>query len=669
MSDIRDKILREYDIDLEKENIFTLYKIDSVDLSSGELLEKIQETRSRWGKSVNSPNERIVARDRARLEKAEKYEAILQSEKLRKEAFAYYNPSFASGTKQGGGAGDSTQFAKEYFELIATTKTIDQRDVDFFFKYYRAERKNKKEIMEMLKKEMKLYLLKDGKDLADDDKELKGKKKDESSYVLVNLFQEATVLNLQRALEKYEEALRSREICLKYPEIMGGLYKFLNINTIKDAAEFRERMNSMGKEVYQLRQEKGAEYIPLVDMFNILQSIGEYQDVADNMEEFKLLLKYPTLTPYMYSFVEMKAKTIKGMVEIANREYAFKDDVDFILNYYQPIYDNFGISNNAIGALLRKAEKGAKMNKVINAIDEKLGRNKDGRRLPFSIEFIHCLIYWPVFVAYFVFELSRLIFTRLRHAAILVFILMFIWGYQFFPKLGAEKLTILLKIMHKKEWFSYLMGLDKAEHISGGFAFISTIFIVTGLLALYLLPPLFAAVITSKFADDFNKRFDWIGLKRSFQQLLIGIRKKTEERYFEQRQSFVGRQLSKIVINFLCLAILLGIILAIPFGFRKFSESTGYFQPEETESFTQFDTGNSGNIEFFTDAESGDTSVVLLSADSIRREASDSSEVLLDAGLGDSYIYTGANVQSEDGSDWYEVYINEERTETGWIKG
>ena len=53
-------------------------------------------------------------------------------------------------------------------------------------------------------------------------------------------------------------------------------------------------------------------------------------DVADNFPEFKLLIRYPILTPYMYSFTAMKPKTMEGIIEIANREYPFRDDVDLM---------------------------------------------------------------------------------------------------------------------------------------------------------------------------------------------------------------------------------------------------------------------------------------------------------------------------------------------------
>ena len=124
MADIQSKILSKYGIDIAQENIFKLYKIDSAEISPQDLEVKIQDTRKRWNSSINGANEKNAERDRARLEKADKYEAILKDAKLRKEVFNFYNkPSgpVGGGTTPGGG---STEFAKEYFELVGSTKKI-----------------------------------------------------------------------------------------------------------------------------------------------------------------------------------------------------------------------------------------------------------------------------------------------------------------------------------------------------------------------------------------------------------------------------------------------------------------------------------------------------------------------------------------------------------------
>lgn len=672
MADIQSKILSKYGIDIAQENIFKLYKIDSAEISPQDLEVKIQDTRKRWNSSINGANEKNAERDRARLEKADKYEAILKDAKLRKEVFNFYNkPSgpVGGGTTPGGG---STEFAKEYFELVATTKKIKKADVDFFFKYYQSERKNKKAILEMLSKELKINGLgKEGK-YADegDEKDEEGKKKDDTSPLIVNLFQEATVLKIRRAIEKYEEASQSSEVCQRYPDIRNGLYEFLGIKDIENAKQFTEIMAAKGKEVYAIRQEKGTEYVPLVDMYNILQGIGDYQDVVDNIPEFKLLLKYPNLTPYMFSFVEMKPSTIKGMVDVANRDYVFRDDTDFILNYYKPVHDNFGISDSGIGSILRKAEKKAKQNKVLNGIDEKLGRNKNKRKISVGAEIIHWLVYWPIFAVYFVFEVAKAVFTELHRFAIPVFVILFGLESWLLPKLEIDNLLILRKIFFKNQWLSYLDGFmgEAGENVVE--TILLSLVLIIILLAVYVLPPLFVSLFISAFADDFNKRFDWVGIERTFQQIFQVLRKKTEDQYLAQKKLFIKSKIGKVIINLISLAVLIAIIIFTPMGFRKFSETTGYFQKEPKvedyyESSYEGDAGEVGNPDV-NDLPVGKAMVITESSANIRSGPSTDYDVVATASQGDIFVATGNQETASNGRIWYEIYLDDEKTQTGW---
>lgn len=668
MADIQSKILSKYGIDIAQENILKLYKIDSADISPQDLEAKIQDTRKRWNSSINGANEKNAERDRARLEKADKYEAILKNAKLRKEVFNFYNKS--SGPAGGGatpGSG-STAFAKEYFELVATTKKIKKADVDFFFKYYQSERKNKKAILEMLSKELKVNGLGKEDKYADegDTKEEEGKKKDDSNPLIVNLFQEATVLKIRRAIEKFEESAQSNEICQRYPNIRNGLYEFLGIKNVENAKQFTDIMAAKGKEVYAIRQERGTEYVPLVDMYNILQSIGDYQDVVDNIPEFKLLLKYPNLTPYMFSFVEMKPSTVKGIVDVANRDYVFRDDADFILNYYKPIHDNFGISDSGIGAILRKAEKKAKQNKVLNDIDEKLGRNKNKRKISIGAEIIHWLVYWPIFAVYFVFEVAKAIFTELHRFAIPVFIILFGLESWLLPELGIDNLLILRKLFFKNQWLSYLNGFmgEMGENVVE--TILLSLVLILILLAVYILPPLFVSLFIAEFADDFNKRFDWVGIERTFQQVFQILRKRTEDQYLAQKKLFVKSKIGKVIINQISLAILIPIIIFTPVGFRKFSETTGYFQKElkVEDYYESVDEGDAGEVE--NDLPVVQTMVITESSANIRSGPGTDYDVVTTASQGDIFVATGNQETASNGRIWYEIYLDDEMTQTGW---
>lgn len=673
MADIQSKILNKYKIDIAQENIFKLYKIDSADISSQDLERKIQETRKRWTTSINGANEKNAERDRARLEKADKYEAILKDDKLRKEVFNFYNKPAGGSAGEGTASGDGTTgFAKEYFELVATTKKIKKADVDFFFKYYQSERKNKKAILEMLSKELKINGLgKEGKYADEDDAtESEGKKKDDTSPLIVNLFQEATVLKIRRAIEKFDEAAGSNELCQRYPKLRSGLFEYLEVKDIGDAKQFTELMSAKGKEVYAVRQERGAEYVPLVDLFNILQSIGDYQDVVDNIQELKLLLKYPNLTPYMFSFVDMKPSTVKGMVNVAKKDYSFRDEADFILNYYKPIHDNFGISDSGIGAILRRAEKKAAQNKVLNEIDKKLGLSKNKRTIPLGIEIIHWLVYWPIFAVYFVFEVAKAIFTELHRFAIPAAVILFGLESWAFPKAGLENLLILRKIFFKNQWLSYLNEFWGEVGVNGFQIFIISLITIIILLTVYLVPPLFVAWYIEEFSDGFNKRFDWVGIERTFQQIFMILKRKTEEQYLAQKKIFIKKKIPKVIINIACMVALIAIIIFTPIGFRKFSETTGYFQKQtKVEKGTDNIVNNEENNQSDPAAEDipiGDLMVITDDSANLRVGPGTDYEVIATASRGDVFVATGNQETASNGRIWYEVYLDAEMTQTAW---
>lgn len=587
MADIHERILKRYDIDVEQENIFKLYKIESADLSRQEIQTAIEATRKRWNQSINGANEKIAERDRNRLDKADKYEAILSDEKLRKELFRYYS----GGGKKSKGKGSSSpvggqEFAREYFNLLKTSKKIKSQDVDFFFEYYQAERKNKKAILDMLKSDFKVAGLdkKDDTDKPDVDDEPEGKRKDENSPLIVNLFQEATVLRLRKCLDNLEKAIQSNDVCQKYPALRDGLYEFLGLNSIDDINVFKEMILSKSKEVYSVRQERGSDFVPLVDILNTLKTLSEYRDVVDNYPEFKLLIKYPTLTPYMFAFTEMKPDTMKGIIDIANKEYSFRDDVDFILNYYNPVHDNFGITNSGIGNLLKKAEKKAKANEVLNRIDEKLNRSKT-KRLSIAVEIVHWLVYFPIFIVYLLFEVFKAISTELHRFILPLFILSFVAANWLFPKIShVENLLYLRKIFIKEEWYEYLKRVTGGTIENGFEAVILSLIALIITIMVYLLPPIFVAYFTLETTTEINKRYDWNGYERTFQQIFQILNNKKEADYKKQPDLYFTQRIPKIIINLVCIILLALLIYLAPTGFRLFSEKTGYFQENKKVS-------------------------------------------------------------------------------------
>ena len=227
MADIREIILNKYNIDIDKEKILKLYGIDKKDISDEELTSKIEATVKKWNISVNGANEKNAIRDSERLKNAAKYEAILRDKSIRKNLFDYYSGSKSAENQD---INRSVDFAREYFSLVATTKKIRNSDIEFFFDYYKEERKNQKAIMDMLSKELKIHGNAVGEkedNNEDDSNEVKKK-----SNVIVNLFEKKTIIKIKTAIDSYNEAKKSEELCKRYNGLGNSLYDYLEINDV-----------------------------------------------------------------------------------------------------------------------------------------------------------------------------------------------------------------------------------------------------------------------------------------------------------------------------------------------------------------------------------------------------------------------------------------------------
>lgn len=275
MADIQTTVLKKYGIDIAQENIFKLYKLEKADPSPQELQNAIDATRKRWTQSVNGANEKNAKRDGERLAKADKYEAVLKDDRLRKEVFAFYN-----GKKNGSNATGNTEFAKEYFKLIETSKKLKKEDVEFFFAYYPAEKRNKKAIVEMLQKEFKIPGIgskgaeeESGEESGEEN--TSGEKNKKEKPFIVNLFQKETIFKIRKMFEYYATAKQTSDVIKKYPQIEESLYEYLRLDETDTLTRLQTFVNSMKTEVFNVRQEKGSDFICMVDLFNKLGELCE----------------------------------------------------------------------------------------------------------------------------------------------------------------------------------------------------------------------------------------------------------------------------------------------------------------------------------------------------------------------------------------------------------
>ena len=558
MEDISDVIFRKYNIDIKRTNVLKLYKIDNQNISPEDLANKITDCRKKWQQSINGANEKFAERDRVHLEKADSYEKILRDKKLRKDLFAYYNKS--------NGDDVVVAFAREYFKLVNSTTKIHNKEVEFFFTYFPEQRKNGNLIQEMLKAEYKVMTF--GKDagVSEEVVEIEGKKKG-SSLLISNLFQQATVINLRKCETLFEKAGKSNDVCSRFPELRTSMYELLGVAKFENFADFKTHVEKMRNETASLKYDRGQDYAPLVDFYNNLSRILEFNDVIDNFSEFKLLIQYPKLTPYMYLFENMKQGTLNNFYTLASQTYGFRDFTDFILTYFLPIYDNFGIYDHSIKGVLKKAEKKAGQKKILDKIDKAFGLSKE-KKMPFVVKLVHVLTYWPIYILFGLFEVTKFVVDNMRYISLAGFIPMLMFMLTKASNLYGVKFSAIRTIVSKELWYAFLddfIGIRTQMTFEVIFVSIEAIIL---LFVLFILPPIMGTVFLWTSASHLTKRYDWKGIERTLKMILQSSESRTKNKYADIKGKLFTKLLPNIILNFICVAIVVLLIIFVPKGIQ-----------------------------------------------------------------------------------------------------
>lgn len=553
MADIVDVLRSKYDIDIKKDNIIKLYKIDSADISPADLEAKIADRRKKWNQSINGANEVFAARDKAYLEKADRFEAILRDDKLRKELFDFHKG------KKSAESVDVSGLVKKYFGLINATTKIGKSEIEFFLKYFPDEKKNKKSILEFLKKEYKVIVAgvggKDTEDEKDNAAEAEeGKKK--KSNIIVNLFSEKTLIKLRKCELDFKAAAESEQVANRYPEVRKSLYEYLEIGKFKKIEEFQKYVAEKRTEIFNVRNDFGSDYIPLVDLYNGLSSVIENEDIRDNFAEFKLLVMYPVLTPYMYEIGEIKKDSLDDLYNIAAEEYSFRSVSDFLVSYFNVVYDNFGIYEDSIKKIMANAEKQAGKEKALNAISAFLGTTK-GKKLPAKLRLVYVLSYWPIHVLAFVFRLGKFFVEKLRYIGIglgVIISLACIFGGK--GMYGDANL-----FTNGLPWGEYLKALNGLESTNFFLQFFSSIEAIIKIVFMYFSMGGIVAFFFWKLAANLRKRMDLKGIERSFGAIIDNAKKRIIEQDEDNPDSLMNKKMPLIITNFVGLLAFIAVVI------------------------------------------------------------------------------------------------------------
>lgn len=646
MTNIEKTIQTKYGIDIKKENVLKLYKVNAA-MSDAELENCIAETRKKWQISINGSNEKFAERDRKYLEKAHIYEQILRDASLRKALFQYYE-----NTKSSSGVSEQ---AKDFFAIIAKTRKLKKKDYEFFVSYYPEQKRNKKAILEMLQAEYKVHFHDKNEEDSAEQEDTEGKKKNPNSILITNAFQEATLLKIHKCCEYYQNATTDKSLYIEFPELGQSLYNLLQLDKISNIEEAQKYIKKRREEVYYLRQEKGASYLPIVDIFNNMADIMEYSDVVDNYEEMKLLIRYEKLTPYMYCLNEVKENTLNALFQKALDIYGFRDRNDFLLNYFNLIYDNFQIETSSIRKIMKGADARAKSNAFLNYWSELLGLRGDSKQ-PFYMYILYGLVYWPIYVVYFVFELFHILFTKAHKAKYAILGVGVVVTNVYFPKIfGIENMLMLSKIFNREKWNEVLIYYFEDEITNRFVNVLESLYVFALLFLEYVAPAIIVAFVIYSFSIMLEESLDWRGYQRTFQVMFQQLWIKNQMQFFENKKraikKYVGEALFSIFLVALCVTG--GII-----GHQKYEnhieaemENARIREEKIAEAYASapryFKVTAEGKILVYEDASRG--------------------KILASKVKGDRMQWTKNTTTGVDGTEWYEVYYDNDSKETGWI--
>ncbi|MCR5782456.1 MAG: hypothetical protein K6G90_06920 [Clostridia bacterium] len=546
MAEIVDLVRSKYDVDIKKTDLFKLYKIKSPDITDSELETLLADRRAKWEQSVESgTNEKFVERDRAFLEKAPAFEAILRDPALRRKIY-----DFQYGKKGAQTDGEVSKFTKEFFACVTKTSKLNTKRVSFFFEYFPEEKKNKKSILEYLKTEYKFYGYSDKKSKKDEEAENAeetesaedGGTAREPSFFVENLFARKTLLSLRKSEIYYEKSRASDAVVKHYPALKDSMYAFLELDQFDDYEEFRTAVKTKRTAINATRQEFGAEFIPIVDFINSIDSVLGNNDIRNNFREFKLLTEYPALTPYMYVSAEISKNGLDALYQTAGNNYRFLNLNDFLLTYFIPIYDNFGLSVQSIRPILKDAGKNADKQKLLNAVENLFGFRKRKRINP-KLRAVHYLTYWPIYIVYGVFRFFKLIFDNIKVVSIAVAVA--IIGYCLF--LGNNSI-FSYTYASGGGWLALVApeGLPKNNLF---YMIMRSIEFILSFIYEHGAAGVLSGIFLWNAVSILHKKLDIVGIERTVDKIIDTSKARTEEMYEDYGDELMKKRLPGIILN------------------------------------------------------------------------------------------------------------------------
>ena len=693
MADVRQEILEKYGFDIEKIDLIKEYKIPSPDISSKKLEELLAEKRKKWESIIRGTREDKKEAAKEQLSRADAYEAVLRNPALLKALFA-------SGQGRDGAA-QFLEFARQYFTIISSSGKIGQSEAQFFFDYYKDRKKNKKAVIQMLEDEFHLPKL-TSKTLEKDKEEEENKRKTgKGSRIIVSHFSDQTLFELHRCFRYQEQARQSGKVCQKFPDVESPMDVFLKLDACRTQKDLSAYVGQQLQTVFAYTQEGRHEFEPLRDLFNSLSGLLKQKDVSDNYEKFVFLIRYHKFTPYMQKLMSPKESTLRQLYELEGQSYHFTGFEDFLVKYFIPVYENFGITDDNIKKLLRQAknsdrgaqqqehaERSVQKSREASGRKERAGNRKtserestaerskasgsaaEGEKLSFFASLLFKLVNLPFYLSFAVVEAARFLVWNIRYVTVLAaFPIAAMWlPFICYKAMGRGDLVVTVGPHMWEAALNLLSSLfEEAAQIN--------ILAVGLLLAILIFLGLVPVGIVTKglwqAGVQMRKKIDWQGIRRTNEAILAGRRKKFKEKIGRGKAGAMLGLLAAAAVN---MALIGGLgyygktttqriyrrIQIESMMARNRREAKAHRKAQETQKAREAEEASQA-------ADLGTAAITAASGANIRMGAGTDYEVIAVEAHGTILTLTGNTQTLEGGGMWYEVYLDEARTQTGWV--
>ena len=683
MEDIRQKILDTYGFDIQEVDLLKEYKITSPDMSGEKLEELLAKKRRNWQNFRNGNKEDKKREAERHLAHVDAYEKVLRDPRLLKALF--------EARKKAEENDPFLEFARSFFKLVSSAGSVGAEDADFFFQYYRGQIKNKKAILRMLEDEFHLSR-RSSKSLEKEEKEgEKKEKKGGKSRIIVALFSARTLLDLQHCFAYQEEAKKSAKIRAAFPDITAPMDAFLHLDSLHSLGEFAEYVEEQKVKASAKSLDGSREFDTLRDLFNTLSELLKQPDVSCNFSEFSLLVRFHQLTPYMYELVAPKEETIRELGRLACEMYPFAGLEDFLVKYFIPLYQNFNISDDNIKKLIKKARstrrrygsagasggasQAASGTQASSGTSQTSGSTSRAsgsgqeQTLSFFAQLLFMLANLPFYLSAGVFETVRFFVWKIRYLSVLTAIpITALWAPYVTAELGGIDLSYANGAgFFSRSWNSIRLMLETAAE--AGLLELAVVLLI--LVVLGIVPVLLVVQGFWRTGTQMRKKIDWLGIHRTNEQI-IRIRKEAfAKRLGAGKKKALAAFLAASAFNIAALAGVgygaggLGIDIYQDVQLRM-ELRRNRKEAEERRKAEEASQEEEEAAQASQEADHG-RAVITASAANIRAGAGTDKEVLTVAPQGTSFALTGSSETLDSGGVWYELYLDEERSQTGWV--